>query len=91
MSDSGPRAAMVSKHSSRSDDKELLELRGLMEKDDPDLGLPLVRACPSSSSPSPAPPPTALGAWGREWWWKRRDQRWRGLGGSGLSLTSMNW
>ncbi len=62
MSASGPSAAMVSKHSASREDNELLELRGLVEKDDPDLGLPLVRAGPTSSSPSPAPPPTAWGA-----------------------------
>ena len=40
MSVSGPKAAMVSKHSSKMEERELLELRGLEVKEEFDLGLP---------------------------------------------------
>ena len=41
MSTSGPSAAMVSKHSSRIEVRELRELRGLDATEDDDRGLPL--------------------------------------------------
>ena len=41
MSTSGPRAAIVSKHSSRMDVRELRELRGLDATEHDDRGLPL--------------------------------------------------
>ena len=96
---SGPSAAIVSKHCSRRDESEPLEFLGLAEKDDVDRGLPLVSEGPLGSSgaapsPLPLPPELVVEDWevmeGR-WWNRNEDQRFRGLGGSGSTLTSVNW
>ena len=50
MSDSGPRAAMVSKHSSKMEDSELLELRGLDVTEERERGRPLDRGPDPNSS-----------------------------------------